>query len=142
MTSDHQSAAHPTRRTVVRAVPAVGAGGVGGAALAGCGDGDAATKDDSKATQVAAAQVPVGGGYVDKQAKVVVTQPKAGEFKAFSGVCTHAGCVVGSVEEGQIICPCHNSRFDMTSGEPLSGPAEKALPAKKATEQGGQIKVS
>jgi hypothetical protein len=36
--------------------------------------------------------------------KVVVTQPSAGEFKAFSAVCTHLQCVVDQVANGTIDC--------------------------------------
>jgi Rieske Fe-S protein len=46
------------------------------------------------------AEVPEGAGAVFKEQKVVVTQPEAGEFKAFTAVCTHQGCVVQSVEPG------------------------------------------
>ena len=34
-------------------------------------------------------EVPVGGGAIFKNEQVVVTQPAAGTFKAFSAVCTH-----------------------------------------------------
>ena len=42
--------------------------------------------------------VPEGGGTVFKDEKVVVTQPEPGDFKAFTAVCTHQGCLVDSVE--------------------------------------------
>jgi nitrite reductase/ring-hydroxylating ferredoxin subunit len=42
--------------------------------------------------------VPEGGGVVFRDQKVVVTQPEPGEFKAFTAVCTHQGCLVDSVE--------------------------------------------
>jgi Rieske Fe-S protein len=42
--------------------------------------------------------VPEGGGTVFSQQKVVVTQPEPGDFKAFTAVCTHQGCLVNSVE--------------------------------------------
>ena len=53
--------------------------------------------------------VPVGGGKVFSDAKVVVTQPTAGQFKGFSAICTHQGNPVGSVQGGQIVCPFHIS---------------------------------
>ncbi|MFB7293483.1 Rieske (2Fe-2S) protein, partial [Actinacidiphila glaucinigra] len=63
---------------------------------------------------VKAADVPVGGGTVIADKKVVVTQPTAGEFKAFSAVCTHEGCLVNTVSDGTINCPCHGSKIRIT----------------------------
>ena len=83
--------------------------------------------------------VPVGGGKVFTDAKVVVTQPTAGQYKGFSAVCTHQGNPIGSVEGGQIVCPFHNSHFSITDGSPVSGPAQTALPAVKVAVQGSNI---
>lgn len=78
---------------------------------------------------VAAADVPVGGGVVLEAEELVVTQPVAGEFKAFSAICTHNRCLVGSVTDGVITCPCHNSTFSAADGSVTGGPAPTALPA-------------
>ncbi|TDC32843.1 Rieske (2Fe-2S) protein [Kribbella albertanoniae] len=83
--------------------------------------------------------VPVGGGKVFADAKVVVTQPTAGQFKGFSAVCTHQGNPIGSVEEGQIICPFHNSHFSITDGAPVSGPAQTPLPAVNVAVSGTNV---
>ena len=92
---------------------------------------------------VAVADVPVGGGTILTDALVVVTQPTSGEFKAFSATCTHQGCTVTKVENAKIICPCHNSQFDITTGEPRSGDrATKPLPGKTATVSGGSVSVT
>jgi nitrite reductase/ring-hydroxylating ferredoxin subunit len=72
-------------------------------------------------------------------AKVVVTQPAAGQYKGFSAVCTHQGNPVGSVEGGQIVCPFHNSHFSITDGSPVSGPAQTPLPAVNVAVQGSNI---
>ena len=86
-----------------------------------------------------ASDVPVGGGAVFKDAKVVVTQPTAGQYKGFSAVCTHQGNPIGSVENGQIVCPFHNNHFSITDGSPVSGPAQTALPAVNVKVEGSNI---
>jgi Rieske Fe-S protein len=72
----------------------------------------------------------------------VVTQPKAGEFKAFSAICTHKGCTVAKVANGTIDCPCHGSKYDMATGAVTAGPAPAPLPPKTATVTGGSITIS
>ena len=61
--------------------------------------------------------------FADKD--VVVTQPTAGEFKAFSATCTHQGCKVKSVADGVIVCPCHGSKFAIADGSVAAGPAKR-----------------
>lgn len=53
------------------------------------------------------------------------------DYLAFSKICTHAGCPVSLYEQetGLILCPCHQSQFDVTKGAtPIFGPAARALP--------------
>jgi Rieske Fe-S protein len=83
----------------------------------------------------ATSDIPVGGGKIFTGPKVVVTQPTADEFKAFSAICTHMGCIVSQVSNGTIDCPCHGSQYSITTGDVVAGPAPKPLP-------GEQIKVS
>ena len=70
---------------------------------------------------------------------LVITQPKAGTFKAFSAICTHQGCAVSTVENGTINCPCHGSEFAITDGSVVAGPAPKPLPAQAIKVSGGSI---
>jgi Rieske Fe-S protein len=86
-----------------------------------------------------AAAVPVGGGMIYTSAKVVVTQPAKGEYKAFSAVCTHVGCLCNQVADGTIDCPCHGSKFKITDGSVVTGPAPSPLPAAAITVSDGKI---
>ncbi|WP_282692087.1 Rieske (2Fe-2S) protein [Streptomyces sp. CC208A] len=130
------------RRTVV----AAGGAGLASAALAACGgadtEGGTGTGGVDGAPQGPLAKtgdIPVGGGKVLADKGIVITQPKAGEFKAFSSKCTHAGCAVGAVENGLIVCPCHQSKFDMSDGSVKSGPATSSLPPEPIEVKGEEI---
>ena len=83
--------------------------------------------------------IPVGGGKIFDTQLVVVTQPSAGEFKAFSAVCTHMGCTVNQIANGRIDCPCHGSEYSITDGAVLAGPAPRPLPAKTIKVTGDSI---
>lgn len=139
-----------------RSVLAAGAVGVGAAGLlAACGGDDepAASTPEPSSTSAApsgseapgagalatTAEIPVGGGKIFTAQSVVVTQPAAGDFKAFSAKCTHQGCLVSQVQDGEIICTCHQSRFSASDGSVLGGPAPSALPAQTITVTGESI---
>jgi Rieske Fe-S protein len=90
-----------------------------------------------------AADVPVGGGKVFADQKIVVTQPAKGEFKAFSAVCTHQGCTVDEIKDGTIDCPCHGSKFKIADASVADGPASKPLSPAQITVSGtGEIRLS
>ncbi|MFH8624245.1 Rieske (2Fe-2S) protein [Streptomyces vietnamensis] len=124
------------RRTVVAAAGSAGLA----AALAACGGG----ADDKNAAPEGAAlartgDIPVGGGKILADKGLVITQPKAGEFKAFSSKCTHQGCAVSSIKDGVIVCPCHQSQFDISDGSVKSGPAPSPLPPEPIEVVGEEI---
>jgi Rieske Fe-S protein len=85
--------------------------------------------------------IPVGGGKIFADQKVVVTQPTAGTIKAFSAVCTHQGCLVTSVSK-TIDCPCHGSKFSLKDGSRTAGPAQKGLDEKQVTVSGTNITLA
>lgn len=89
-----------------------------------------------------ASDVPVGGGTVFAEQQIVVVQPDEGEFKAFTAVCTHQGCIVDSVADGEILCPCHGSRYSAADGSVLQGPATQPLAEEQVTVDGEAIVIS
>ena len=84
------------------------------------------------------ADVPVAGGLILSKQNVVITQPAKGEFEAFEATCTHARCIVTSVDT-TINCKCHGSKFSTTDGAVSRGPATQALPPVKITVKAGTI---
>jgi Rieske Fe-S protein len=129
------------------AITACGAGGsssataAGNAATtpAGSAAGGAASSAPAANVLAATSKIPVGGGAIFPGPKVVVTQPTAGEFKAFSAVCTHMGCIVNQVSNGTIDCPCHGSQYSITTGDVVAGPAPRPLPAQPIKVSGGSV---
>ncbi|MEV8637823.1 Rieske (2Fe-2S) protein [Streptosporangium sp. NPDC051023] len=119
--------AMPTRRHVIGAAAVMACG----AALTGCAAGEpgpAIVPPGVKGKVIArTAEIPVGGGKVIGKWKIVITQPAAGVFKAFTATCPHRGCAVGRIADGVIHCPCHGSEFAADSGRCLKGPAEAPL---------------
>jgi nitrite reductase/ring-hydroxylating ferredoxin subunit len=146
MTSTPQDDPRPpfTRRTVLRGaaggavtLPVLAACAAGGSQPAGSGgSGSAAGRGQAL---VSTADVPVGGGTILDAQQVVVTQPVEGEFKAFSAICTHSQCLVGSISDGEIRCPCHNSLYSIDDGSVLGGPAPRPLPPVAVTVKSGEV---
>jgi Rieske Fe-S protein len=85
------------------------------------------------------AQVPAGGGKIIDGKNIVITQPQAGAFKAFTAVCTHQGCIVSTVSGGTINCPCHGSKFSIKDGSVVNGPATAPLAAIAIKVEGASI---
>jgi Rieske Fe-S protein len=132
----------PTRRTALLATGAtaltVGCGEYGGNS-----DSGSSSVEASAGTELAkTSEIPVGGGTIFKDRKIVVTQPVKGDFKAFSAICTHQGCTVDTVADGTIDCPCHQSRFSVQDGAVKGGPAPRPLPAEKITVEGDSIRLA
>jgi Rieske Fe-S protein len=137
------------RRTVLQVSGVLAVGGV----LAACGGGagsepsgaaagaasDVAGPSGEGAAIALVGDIPVGGGVVNDEVAIVVTQPSDGSIKAFTAVCPHQGCLVSEVVDNEIICPCHDSRFSAVDGAVLQGPATEGLAAASVVVQGDSI---
>lgn len=121
---------------------ASGGSGAGTAQSSSGGSGSGSGGGSGSGTLASTSEIPVGGGKVFSAEKVVVTQPSAGKFKAFSAVCTHEQCLVDRVANGTIDCPCHGSEFSVKNGSVVSGPAPSPLPTKSITVAGGKITLA
>jgi len=148
--------AHMDRRRVIGVAAAAG---LGAPLLAACGQNSDTTSDSSASSGstptagktakpagggelVEASAVPVNGGIVIQDKKVVVTQPTKGDFKAFTAVCTHQGCIVNKVSDNTIMCPCHGSQYSAEDGSVKGGPAPAPLAPVKIQVKSGEIVAS
>jgi Rieske Fe-S protein len=152
---DHPADTGPTRRNLL-----LGAGAAGAAALmAACTtDGSSGTpgatapepplpapdptSSGADTSQIHTSDIPLGGGLIFTTLRTVVTQPTAGSFRAFDATCKHQGCIVGAIEFGFIICPCHGSKYRITDGVVVNGPATTNLDPRMVTVTGDIIIVN
>lgn len=130
-----------------RALGAAAGVGVGLPALAACAGEDPAPSGDTRnapdapvvgSALTAVGDVPIGGGVILGETEIVVTQPTKGDFRGFSAICTHQGCIVREVAE-TINCFCHGAKYSLESGEPVSGPANVALASRELRIEGDDI---
>ena len=122
-----------TRRDVLRGV---------GVATVAVGAGLSLTSCAQPGVSLPAADVPVGGGAIIVSANYLVTQPVKGQYKAFTKLCPHAQCPVTSINQGEILCRCHGSKFSIKDGSVIKGPATKGLTPAKVALSGDTLTVT
>jgi cytochrome b6-f complex iron-sulfur subunit len=87
------------------------------------------------------ADIPPGAGAVvamGSKPAIVVNTPQG--IKAYSAICPHLGCVVAWNDMvGAIQCPCHDGRFNPSSGAVVSGPPPGPLPPINVSVEGDEI---
>ncbi|MFC9125250.1 Rieske (2Fe-2S) protein [Streptomyces sp. NPDC057099] len=155
MTSESvQPMSGPSRRAVVAAAGAAGLT----VALTACGSDDKASGSSTEqgsggsasspeagaggAALAKTADIPEGSGKIFKDEKVVVSQPAAGQYKAFSTICTHRDCPMVDLKDDIISCTCHGSEFSVLDGSVKKGPAVEPLAAKQVTVNGDSITLA
>lgn len=133
----------PSRRTVLRGAALTP---VAGTVLAACGPGG--DEGALSATPTAPVELGAPGEIAEGRATlyrdqhVVVSRAEDGSLKAYSSVCTHAGCAIDKLEGTKLVCPCHGSEFDATTGEVLHAPATAPLVELAVKEDNGRIIAS
>jgi Rieske Fe-S protein len=132
--NDSPNSASDPSGTSTSAAPTGGTtGGTGGGAGGSSGGGDPLARTSA---------IKVGGGEVFTDQQVVVTQPTSGEFKCFTAVCTHQGCLVSNVSDGTINCDCHGSQYSIEDGSVVTGPATFPLSPEPITVTGDEITLN
>jgi nitrite reductase/ring-hydroxylating ferredoxin subunit len=88
--------------------------------------------------------IPIGSGkkFDVEGVPILITQPRAGEFRGFSAVCTHAGFVMTNMANSEIKCDNHGAVYSAEDGSVLSGPAPRALGKVTVTVEGEDVLVS
>lgn len=67
-----------------------------------------------------------------------------GQIFAIESRCSHLEepLACGKIKWGWIACPAHGARFDLASGEPMNGPATKAIRIYSARIVDGMVEVA
>jgi len=90
------------------------------------------------------ADLPANAGRVvpfGSEPAIVIRTP-AGEYRAFTAVCTHLQCTVQYRADLQHIwCACHNGHYDLT-GRNIAGPPPRPLEAYDVQVRDGELVVS
>lgn len=142
---------HPSRRQMIVGV------GAGALALAGCSptatesgtpggqasqpaDGQSSGEPKEGTTLTALDQVKVGEAVLVKAdgAEVLVCRHSEQEAVAYSAICTHKGCTVEPSGQ-ELVCPCHQSKFNPSDGAVLGGPASAPLAKIAVHVKSGQV---
>ncbi|MDF3302000.1 Rieske (2Fe-2S) protein [Streptomyces tropicalis] len=127
-----------SRRTVLRGAALVPVAGLGAAACSPGGTAAPAVPD--KPVDLGAEQeVPQGGAKLYRDRNTVVSRDGKGALKAFSTICTHARCPINKLQGTTLICPCHGSEFDATTGAVVRDPANQPLQELAVRVRGGRI---
>lgn len=114
---------------------------VAGLGLAACsgGGGGAASAPTAPVDLGAEGEVAPGHAKLYRDSNVVVAREAGGALKAYSTICTHAGCPINKLQGTLLICPCHGSEFDAVTGKVRRAPATEPLTEVPVKVKDGRI---
>ena len=85
------------------------------------------TKQDLEITVAPLSAIPIGEGRTFEIAgeRIAIFNARPGQVFAVQASCPHKGGPLadGLLGENTVICPLHASKFDLTTGASLGGPA-------------------
>jgi Rieske Fe-S protein len=128
-----------SRRTVLRGAALTPVAGLGLAACSGGSGGGTRATPTAPVVLGAEGEVAKGGAQLYQDQNVVVSRAENGSLKAFSSICTHAGCAINKLQGTTLVCPCHGSEFDAMNGKVLRAPATVPLHELPVEEMNGKI---
>jgi Rieske Fe-S protein len=129
-----------SRRIVLRGAAVAPVAGLGLTACSASGGGTTADAAPTAPVELGAeSEVPQGGAHLYQDHNVVVSRDAQGTLKAYSTICTHAGCPINKLEGTTLICPCHGSEFDAMTGKVVQSPATEPLPELPVKTSGGKL---
>ena len=90
------------------------------------------------------AALPVGSVttfvYPTEHDPCLLIRPASNVLLAYGQKCTHLSCaVVPDVGSGTIRCPCHDGKFDLSTGRPIAGPPRRPLTRILLEVRGGEV---
>ncbi|WP_342318720.1 Rieske (2Fe-2S) protein [Corynebacterium mayonis] len=87
--------------------------------------------------EVAATEVPIGSAVILD--KVIIAQPEAGTYVAYSSTCPHEFKKITQVKGDTVRCTAHGSLFNIVDGSVISGPAVRGLRELDLEEHSGKL---
>ena len=87
----------------------------------------------------------------DNSAKLIEVEGKSlalirceGSYYAIDNACTHAGGSLceGGISDGEVTCPWHAARFNVKTGEAVTGPARTGVGSYVVRVEGDDVELA
>ena len=129
----------PSRRTLLRSAALLAGVTVLPGVVTACAPKPTPTAEGGR---IPTSDVPEGTAVVvaSGEERLLVAQPKKGEFVAFSATCPHQGALIKGSDSLIVRCPAHGSEFDTADrGRAMTGPATGTLASVKVAVDGDEL---